>query len=88
MKEIRFTKTFEKSFKKRISPNLNLSKNFYKRLQLFQENRKNPLLRDHALLGAALGKRAFSINGDVRVVYGEDEEFIIFYDIGTHNQVY
>lgn len=88
MKRIRFTKTFEKSFKKRISSNHNLSKNFAKRLRIFQENPKHPLLRDHALIGTKIGKRAFSISGDFRVVYGEDAEFITFYDIGTHNQVY
>jgi len=88
MKKIRFTKTFEKSFKKRIIPNSNLSKNFAKRLRLFQENRRNPLLHDHALLGTKIGKRAFSVSGDFRVVYGEDNDFLTFYDIGTHNQVY
>lgn len=88
MKEIRFTKTFEKSFKKRIIPNSNLSKNFAKRLRLFQKNRQHPLLRDHALVGTKLGKRAFSINGDIRVVYGEDGDFLTFYDIGSHSQVY
>lgn len=88
MKKIRFTKTFEKSFKKRIIPNHNLSKNFAKRLKLFQENPKNPLLRDHALVGTKIGKRAFSISGDIRVVYGEEDDFLTFYDVGTHNQVY
>jgi addiction module RelE/StbE family toxin len=88
MKQIRFTKTFEKSFKKRIISNPNLSKNFAKRLKLFQENPKNPLLRDHALVGTKIDKRAFSISGDIRVVFGVNEDFLVFYDVGSHNQVY
>jgi mRNA-degrading endonuclease YafQ of YafQ-DinJ toxin-antitoxin module len=31
------------------------------------------------------GKRAFSIAGDVRVVYEETDEAYIFLDVGSHN---
>ncbi len=58
------------------------------RLKIFQSNPQNPILRDHALTGTKIGKRAFSITGDYRVVYGKNSEAIVFYDIGTHNQVY
>ena len=88
MKEIKFTKDFEKAFKKRISPHPNLSRKFAERLKSFQENPQNPTLHDHPLTGAKLGKRAFSITGDFRVVYGEREDNFVFYDVGTHNQVY
>ncbi len=88
MKRIKYSKTFVKSFQKRIAAHPNLAKKFAQRLQLFSVNPTHPILRNHALIGAKIGKRAFSITGDVRVVYGEDEEFLIFYDVGTHNQVY
>jgi addiction module RelE/StbE family toxin len=88
MKKIKFSKYFEKSFKKRILPSPSLSKKFAERLKLFQTNPKDPLIRDHALTGTKIGKRAFSITGDYRVVYGEKDGVLIFYDIGTHNQVY
>ena len=45
-------------------------------------------LYDHSLTGKLSGKRAFSIAGDIRVVYIELEEVIVFLDIGSHNQVY
>jgi len=45
-------------------------------------------LHDHALTGKLAGKRAFSIAGDIRVIYVEFDDFIVFLDIGTHNQVY
>jgi len=34
------------------------------------------------------GLRAFSVGGDLRVVYRETEEYYEFLDIGSHNQVY
>jgi mRNA-degrading endonuclease YafQ of YafQ-DinJ toxin-antitoxin module len=88
MKRIKFSKIFAKSFQKRIAPNPHLSKKFAQRMRLFEVNPRHPLLRNHALVGTKIGKRAFSITGDVRVVYGEDEDFLIFYDVGSHNQVY
>ena len=88
MKKIKFTKAFEKSFKKRILPYPNLSKKFAVRMRIFQDDARNPLLRSHALVGSKVGKRAFSVGGDLRVIYTEDENSIIFYDVGSHNQVY
>jgi mRNA-degrading endonuclease YafQ of YafQ-DinJ toxin-antitoxin module len=41
-----------------------------------------------ALTGPLAGKRSFWVAGDMRVVYVEADEAIIFVDIGSHNQVY
>jgi mRNA-degrading endonuclease YafQ of YafQ-DinJ toxin-antitoxin module len=35
-----------------------------------------------------LGLRAFSVSGDVRVIYYETDEAYVFTDVGTHAQVY
>lgn len=61
---------------------------FMKRLERFKKGERDQPLNDHALTGDLKGKRAFSITGDVRVVYEETAEVITFLDIGTHNQVY
>jgi mRNA-degrading endonuclease YafQ of YafQ-DinJ toxin-antitoxin module len=45
-------------------------------------------LNDHALLGKLEGKRAFWVAGGIRVIYVEADDFIVFLDIGSHNQVY
>ncbi|MFZ2202125.1 MAG: type II toxin-antitoxin system mRNA interferase toxin, RelE/StbE family [Microgenomates group bacterium] len=80
---------FKKNFKKRIEPNGNLVKRFKLRVKLFLTNRENPILRDHALIGKKLMLRAFSIAGDIRIVYKlEKQDLAIFLDIGSHNQVY
>ena len=88
MKPIRLTKDFEKSYKKRIEPKRNLRDAYLNRVTAFQSGKRNESLNDHPLKGKMKGKRAFSISGDVRVVYEETEHFYIFLDVGSHNQVY
>jgi len=46
------------------------------------------LLQDHLLMGKLEGYRAFSVTGDIRVVYYIHDQTAYFVDIGTHNQVY
>jgi addiction module RelE/StbE family toxin len=79
---------FEKSFRSRISPNQKLVKQFKQRLEFFMGGVRDYPLDDHALVGTMKGLRAFSIGGDVRVVYRETDEYYEFLDIGSHNQVY
>ncbi|MGB9707600.1 MAG: type II toxin-antitoxin system YafQ family toxin [Microgenomates group bacterium] len=86
--KIVFHKRFVKSFKKRIKNNPQLVNKFKQRYQLFLNDKNNPILRNHHLSGDLIGKSAFSINSDIRVIYEEKNDVIIFLDIGTHNQVY
>ena len=86
---IYYHREFTKHFKQRIARDSSIQQRFKNRLLLFESNPKNPLLRDHALVGERIGFRAFSITADIRVIYqvlGEDK--VKFYDIGSHNQVY
>jgi len=47
------------------------------------------LLQDHRLSGAKKDLRAFSITGDIHIVYLPISDIeVIFMDIGSHNQVY
>lgn len=80
---------FKKHYKKRITPQPALVKQFEKRYRLFITNREHRLLGDHALAGELQGYRAFSITGDIRVVYQLiNETTALLLDIGKHNQVY
>ncbi len=82
-------KVFIKHFDKRIKQNSQLLNQYNNRYRLFMENRNNPLLKDHPLKNDLEGKRAFSITGDIRVIYQmKSNETIEFFDIGSHNQVY
>lgn len=83
-----FTKKFKSNYKKRILPFKSLDKKFEERYDLFILNPNSPLINDHSLKGASKGYRAFSITGDIRVIYYVKENIAYFVDIGTHNQVY
>lgn len=83
-----FTKTFRKNYRKRISFDKNLRNKFHERYNLFLQDPQSPILSDHFLIGKMKGYRAFSITGDIRVVYYIHEGIAHFTNIGTHNQVY
>ena len=87
MKIIRH-RQFKKNFKARLLNNPKLVKEFKERLKLLLIDPDNPLLRDHKLIGERKEYRAFSVTGDIRVVYKKSGDNILLYDIGTHNQVY
>jgi len=87
--EIRTDKSFLKNFNKRIFSNKNLVARFNSRLKLFVSNPRNPLLKNHALIGKKQGLYSFSVAGDIRVIYQKvSENEIVLVDIGSHNQVY
>lgn len=88
MKPIVYRKQFKKNLQKRILPNPKLAKQFEERLKLFATEVRDYPLDDHALVGTMKGLRAFSIGGDLRVVYQETEKYYELLDIGSHNQVY
>jgi len=85
---IKYHKEFLKNYKKRIKPYPKLSSQFSKQLNRFITNPKDANLRDHKLIGKKKSFRAFSITGDIRVVYLIIDNEIWLYDIGSHNQVY
>jgi addiction module RelE/StbE family toxin len=87
-KAIRRHRQFEKNFRKRIAPDIKLLAQFDERVKLFIAGVREAPVNDHGLTGQLLGYRAFSVTGDVRVIYLETKTDIIFLDVGTHNQVY
>lgn len=88
MVNIKYIGKFQKHFDLRIKPKINLVKKFQERVEIFTKDFNNPILKNHQLKGEKSQLKAFSITGDVRVIYfikGDDAYFI---DIGSHNQVY
>lgn len=79
---------FKKHFKARILSNKNLVNRFETRLKIFLTDPKDPVLHNHRLTGQMKNLRAFSVAGDIRVVYQLEGENLYLYDIGSHNQVY
>ena len=86
--KIKYHKDFLKNYKKRIKPYPKLATQFKNQLDKFIKNPKDPSLRDHKLIGKMKSFHAFSVSGDIRVVYLITDNEIWLYDIGSHNQVY
>jgi len=85
--QIKFHKNFQKRFKK-LPPSLKA-----KTITAIKKFEKNPFgkeLKNHPLKGRLSGKRAFSVTGDLRVIFEEKDNYVlvIMLDLGTHNQVY
>jgi addiction module RelE/StbE family toxin len=88
MKQIVRKKTFEKHYKARVAPSKKLNKKFIAAYVQFCAGRLGYPLHDHALTGNLQGLRSFSVTPDMRVIYAEDKDYIVFLDIGSHAQLY
>jgi addiction module RelE/StbE family toxin len=80
-----YKKRFEKEFKK-LDEKVKLA--FLKRLELFAENRYDRLLRNHLVDVVFPGCRSINISGDLRAIFREEGDVVIFLHIGTHSQLY
>ena len=85
---LKYAKKFLKNFDRRIEKNAKLKKQFQERLELFLTDPQNPLLKNHRLVGARKYLNAFSVTGNIRVLYYQKGDTVYLLDIGTHNQVY
>ena len=88
MKKIEHTKQFQKRLKQRYGHQSKVIERFKEHLKLFGQGVRREPINDHPLTGKLKGLRAFSVGGDVRVVYQETEDHYLLLDIGSHNQVY
>ena len=79
------SKKFDKAFKKCSQE---IKDRFIERLEIFKENKYDPILKNHNLSGKLIGLRSINVSGDYRAVFEEKLEEIIFISIGTHSQLY
>lgn len=81
-----FHKRFIKDYN-RCSPKIR--EQFKKRLKLFLEDPRHPLLENHALHGEWQPLRSINITGDYRALYHYlDDETVEFAAIDTHGNLY
>ncbi len=85
--EIDYRKSFVKAFRKLPKA---LQDKVEDRIALFRLDPHHFLLKNHALTGNMKGLRAFSVTGDVRVIYQEEKNhvLVIMLDVGRHGRVY
>ena len=85
--KIIFHKTFLKQYTKLDTWLANKSEDAIKK---FQHNPYDPSLHNHLLHGDMSGLRAFSVTGDIRIIFEVQGNYalVIFLEIGGHNKVY
>lgn len=67
---------------------LKIRQNIDKRILLWQKNPLNSQLRTHALKGKYKQHQSINVTGDMRALYLQHEDEVIFDIIGTHSQLY
>lgn len=84
---IRSKKLFDKQFKKLPK---GIQQKALQKIEVFSKNPLEKSLHNHQLKGALKGLRAFSVTGDVRIIFQEFDGYVnvLFIAIGTHSQVY
>lgn len=86
MLAIFYHKKFQKDYKKMP---LKVRELFKERLRLFRMQPFHPLLKNHPLRRELKDYWAFSVTGDIRVIYEYlAKNTIALVRIGSHNQVY
>ncbi len=88
MKKLEYTKQFQKRLKQRYGHQPKVVLRLRQHLELFAAGVGKGPINDHPLTGRLTGLRAFSVGGDIRVIYQETEDSYLLLDIGSHNQVY
>jgi len=82
-------KQFIKNYHKRIKRFPKLLKKVDQRVEIFKNDPDNITLKNHFLSGRLKGYGAFSITGDIRIIYKYlSPDKVSFVDIGRHSQVY
>lgn len=81
--------TFHRNFVKRSKSLTKKEKEkLTQRLKLFEQDQFNPVLNNHSLSGKYLGTRSINIAGDLRALYREKGDLIIFVNIDNHSNLY
>lgn len=84
--ELRFTKSFEREYKKIVKGNEVLQKKVRKQLAILKNNANHPSLRLHKLGSSKYW--SISIDTSIRVLIILEKQWIYVYHIGKHEDVY
>jgi addiction module RelE/StbE family toxin len=86
---LKFSKAFERAYKKLIKRNPEKAMVVLEKILLFQSNPQHPSLLAHKLTGTLSRLNAFKVEYDLRIIYSwYSSNEIILEDIGTHDEVY
>lgn len=80
---------FNSSYRELLKDNISIGKEIEKRISWFRNNSDDSRLQNHALRKRMQGKFAFSITGDIRIIYEWlGRNTVRFLAIGGHKKVY
>ncbi|MBI2613228.1 MAG: type II toxin-antitoxin system mRNA interferase toxin, RelE/StbE family [Candidatus Levybacteria bacterium] len=82
---IQLHKTFKKQYEKLTKAQ---KIKFKERRSIFLQDEFNPVLNNHALKGRYQGYRSINVTGDIRVIYENSSEDVVFVKIGSHSKLY
>lgn len=82
---IYFHKNFLKDYKKLNNPQQN---KFKERKNLFLRDEYNPILNNHSLTGKYKGYRSLNVTGDLRAIFKQSKDMVIFIAINSHSNLY
>jgi len=88
--EVSFIDSFKKVYNKKVKTT-EIEEVFWIRLELFINDPFDPKLKTHKLSGKLRSLWSFSIEYDLRVVFyftKDKPKKAVFFDIGTHDEVY
>jgi toxin HigB-1 len=89
MVQITQSSSFKRAYKKRVKYNKELEGLFWKKVEVFIKDPYDKSLRTHKLSGKLEGLWSFTVQYDCRVIFFfEDNEKVVFTDIGSHEEVY
>ncbi len=82
---IELHKAFKKQYEKLT---VSQKRKFKERRNIFLQDEFNPILNNHALKGKYQGYRSINVTGDIRVIYINSSEDVVFVKIGSHSRLY
>lgn len=83
-----YTRQFDRDVKRMKRRGKNLDKLKIIILSLLQEERLDPIHRDHRLIGNWQGRRECHIESDWLLIYKADVDLIVFERTGTHSDLF
>lgn len=82
---ISYHKKFIKDFKKLGRKQKD---KFGERQDLLVKDQFNPVLNNHPLVGKYLGYRSINVTGDLRAIFKQDGDDVIFVALDNHSNLY
>lgn len=86
--KVRLEEKLQKELKELSKKDSRIAKKIQKQLKLFAIDPKHKSLRVHKLSGELDNIWSISITKNIRMTYLQDGDEALFFDFGTHDQVY